>query len=176
MPPLAEQRDRANPEKSSQATDQPSPAGDWRHGGGERGRLGPKDHSPYPLQTGLQSLFKDLLRFWMVDIRREGRGETQGAGRHPAGAGEDWGWGRGGQKARRTRGECACQAPGCLSPSDGEGTKSRGSFLFRAFVEHRRAGTARSAGQAPYRTAGSLSSVEGKAAPSPLRRAKELAT
>ena len=74
----------------------------------------------------------------MVDIHREGHRETQGAG-------GDWGWGRGGEKARRTRGECARQASGCLSCSDGEGTKSRRSFLFRVFVEHQRAGTARSA-------------------------------
>ena len=40
----------------------------------------------------------------MVDIPREGPGKTKGAGRHPTGAGGDWGWGRGGQKARRTRG------------------------------------------------------------------------
>ena len=45
-----------------------------------------------------------------------------------------------------------------------EGKKSRRSFLFHAFVEHLRAGTACSAGHAPYRAAGSLSSVEGKAA------------
>ena len=90
--------------------------------------------------------------------------------------GRDWGWGRRGQKVHRTRGECARQAPGCLSRSDGEGTKSRRSFLFRAFVEHRRTGTARSAGHAPYRTAGSLSSLEGKAAPATPRSGTELAT
>ena len=39
-------------------------------------------------------------------------------------------------------GECAPQAPGCLSRSGGEGTKRRRSFLFRAFVELPRAGTA----------------------------------
>ena len=69
---------------------------------------------------------------------------------------------RGGEKARRTRGECARQTPGCLSRSDGEGTKRSRSFLSRAFVEHPRAGTALSAGPAPCRAAGSLSSVEGK--------------
>ena len=96
--------------------------------------------------------------------------------RHPTGAGGDWGWGRGGQKVRRTWGECAQQAPGCLSRSDGEGTKSRRSFLFRAFVEQPRAGTAHSAGHTPYRTARSLSSIEGKAAPAPLHSVTELAT
>ena len=30
--------------------------------------------SPITLQTGLQFLTKDFLKFWMVDIRREGRG------------------------------------------------------------------------------------------------------
>ena len=48
--------------------------------------------------------------------------------------------------------------------------------MFRAFAEHPRAGTTCSAGHAPYRAAGSLSSVEGKAAPAPLRSATELAT
>ena len=105
----------------------------------------------------------------MVDIHREGRGETQGTG-------GDSGWGRGGEKVRRTRGECTRQAPGCLSRLDREGTKSRRSFLFLAFVEHRRAGTARSAEHAPFGTARSLSSVEWKAAPAPPRSAMELAT
>ena len=54
--------------------------------------------------------------------------------------------------------------------------KRRRSFLFRTFVEHPRAGTARSAGHAPYRTAGCLSSIEGKAAPAPPRSTMELAT
>ena len=105
----------------------------------------------------------------MVDIRREGRGETQGAG-------GDSGWGRGWEKVRRTRGECTHQAPGCLSRLDGEGTKSRRSFLFRAFVEHPGAGTARSAGHTPYRAAGSLSSVNRESSAVPPRSATELAT
>ena len=129
----------------------------------------PRTAAPTTLQTGLQSLTKDLLRFWMVDIRREGRSEAKGTG-------GDWGWGRGGQKARRTGGECARQTPGCLSLSDREGTKRRRSFLFQAFVEHPRAGTARSTGPTPYRAAGSLSSVEGKAAPAPPRSPTEPAT
>ena len=68
---------------------------------------------------------------------------------------------------RRTRGECTRQAPGCLSRSDGEGTKSRRSFLFHVFVEPPRGGTARSTGHAPYRAAGSLSSVDGESSTSP---------
>ena len=138
-------------------------------GGGERGRLGPKDRSPHPLQTGLQFLTKDLLRFWVLDSRREGRSET--GRRPPTGTGGDWGREHGGEKACHSRGEGARQAPGCLSRWDAEGTKSRRSFLLRAFVEHPRAGTAGSAGPAPYGTAGSLSSVtrESSARPSPQR-------
>ena len=65
------------------------------------------------------------------------------------------------------RGERAHQAPGCLSRSGGEGTKRRRSFLFRAFVEDLRAGTVGSAGHAPYRAAGSLSSIEGESSTRP---------
>ena len=43
-------------------------------------------------------------------------------------------------------------------------------------MEHPRAGTARSAGHAPYRAAGSLSGIEGKTVPAPPRSATELAT
>ena len=48
--------------------------------------------------------------------------------------------------------------------------------MFRAFVEHPRDGNVCNAGQAPYRTAGSLSSIEGKAAPAPSCSTTELAT
>ena len=50
----------------------PLEAGGRREGKGAN--LAPKMASPTTLQTGLQFLTKDLLRFWMVDIRREGRG------------------------------------------------------------------------------------------------------
>ena len=92
---------------------------------------------------------------------------------------------RGGQKLRLglQRGKGAPHpgrvhpsSPGCLSHSDGEGTKRRRSFLFRAFAEHPRAGTARSTGHVPYRAAGSLSSLEGKTAPVPPHSVTELAT
>ena len=73
---------------------------------GERGRLGPKDHSPSLTANSLQSLIKDLLRFWMVDIRQEGRCETQGAGTRPARAGT----GAGDTEGRR------CAAPGESAP------------------------------------------------------------
>ena len=44
-----------------------------RQGGGERGKLGPRDGTPSKRQIGYQVLTKDFLRFWMVDIRQEGR-------------------------------------------------------------------------------------------------------
>ena len=43
--------------------------------------------SPTTVQIGLQFLIKGFLIFWMVDIRREGRSETQGARTRPALAG-----------------------------------------------------------------------------------------
>ena len=68
-------------------------------GGGERGRLGPRTVAPTALQTGLQFLTKDLLRFWMVDIHWEGHGETQGAGTRPARAGTGAGAAEGRRRA-----------------------------------------------------------------------------
>ena len=154
----------------------PAPLQAGGRGGGKGAGSAPRTASPTTLQTGLQFLTKDFLRFWMVDICREWGSRLNTGRRHPTGAGGNWGWDRGGEKARRTRGECAGQAPGWLSRSDGEGTKCRRSFLFCAFMEHARARTARSAGPAPYRTAGSLSRVEGKGAPAPPRSAMEPAT
>ena len=43
-------------------------------GGGETGKLAPETASLTKLQTGLQFLTKDFLRFWMVSIHRKGRG------------------------------------------------------------------------------------------------------
>ena len=41
-------------------------------GEGKGANSAPKTASPTTLQTALQFLTKDVLRFWMVDIRREG--------------------------------------------------------------------------------------------------------
>ena len=71
----------------------------------------------------------------MVDIRREGRGEAQGADA-PDRRGRGLGLGTRRGEGTRTPGECARQAPGCLSRWGGEGTKHRRSGV-RAFVEHR---------------------------------------
>ena len=54
--------------------DQPSPARGRRQGAGEGANSAPKTAPPTTLQTGLQFLTKDFLRFWMVDTRRDGRG------------------------------------------------------------------------------------------------------
>ena len=98
----------------------------------------PEMASPTPLQTGLQSLTKDLLRFWMVDIRGEGRGETQGARTRPARVGT-------GAGAAEGRGR---PASSWLPEPLGRGRrKTQAQLLFRAFVEDPTAGTARSAGQ-----------------------------
>ena len=59
-------------------------------GGREEGKgagSAPRTASPTAVQTGLQFLITDLLRFWMVDIRWEGPGKTQGAGTRPVRAG-----------------------------------------------------------------------------------------
>ena len=133
--------------RALQATDRSSPAGDWRQPGGERGRLGPKDCSPY--RTANRPPVSNRRLSEILDGRHppEGRCETQGSGTRPARAETETGIAEG--RRRGTRGECSHQAPGCLSRSDGEGTKSRRSFLFQAFVEHPRARTAGSAGHAP---------------------------
>ena len=170
--------------------DQPSPARGWRHGRGERGWLSPKDRIPY--HTANRPPVSNQRLPEILDGPHPPGGSWQDTGRrHPTSAVGNWGWGRRGQKAHapesmggnrdwdggeekahHTRGECPCQAPGCLSHSDGEGTKSRCSFLFRAFVEHRRAGTAPSTGHTPNSTAESLSSLEGKAARAPPHSAR----
>ena len=140
-----------------------SPARGRRQGGGERGKLGPKDGTPTKLQTGYQFLTKDFLRFWMVDIRQEGRiqksAPQKGHKAHPTGARGNWGWDRGEEKVHHTGGKCTCQAPGCLSCSGREGTKLRPNRVC-AFVEYPKTGTAGKAGPAPYRAAWSLSSVD----------------
>ena len=43
-------------------------------GEGKGANLASETAPPSTLQTGLQFLTKDFLRFWMVDIRQEGHG------------------------------------------------------------------------------------------------------
>ena len=53
----------------------------WRQGAGrcqpepERGKLGPREGIPYETANRLPVYNQDILRFWMVDIRREGRSQ-----------------------------------------------------------------------------------------------------
>ena len=70
---------KSREELAAQASDRPSPAGGWRQGKGKGAGSAPRTASPTTLQTGLQFLIKDLLRF-----RREGCGEKQGTGTRPA--------------------------------------------------------------------------------------------
>ena len=137
-----------------------------RRGEGKGANSTPKMALPTTLQTGLQFRTRDFLRFWMVDIRREGPAKLKAHATDRRRRKLRLGPRRG--EGAPHPGECARQAPGCLSCSGREGIKRRHSGV-RAFVEHPRAGTARNAGPAPYRAAGSLSSVdgEGSAPPSP---------
>ena len=52
----------------------PAPPEAGGRGEGKGAGSAPRTASPTALQTGLQFLTKDLLRFWMVDIGLEGRG------------------------------------------------------------------------------------------------------
>ena len=52
----------------------PSPSEAGGRGEGKGANSAPEMASPTTLQTGLQFLSKDFLRFWMVDILREGCG------------------------------------------------------------------------------------------------------
>ena len=65
----------------------PAPPETGGRGEGKGANLAPKMASPTTLQTGLQFLTKDFLRFWMVNIHWEGHSETQGAGTRPGRAG-----------------------------------------------------------------------------------------
>ena len=67
-------QNKAIPEKSEGWRTRPPPAGGRRWGEGKGANSAPETASPTKLQTGSQFLTKDFLRFWMVDIRREGRG------------------------------------------------------------------------------------------------------
>ena len=76
-------------------------------------------------------------------------------------------WGRGG-KRRASFGERAPKPLASRAAQAREGTKRRRN-LIRAFVEDPKTGTALNAGPAPYRAAGSLSSVDGESTDTPVR-------
>ena len=141
-----------------------------RQGGGERGRLGPKDRIPY--RTANRPPVSNQRPPEILDGRHSPGGRV--VARHRAQAGT----GAGDAEGRRRA------APGRARPSSpwlpeplGRGRHKKQARLFvPGFCGTPRAGTARSAGHAPHRTAGNLSSVDGKAAPVPPRSSRELAT
>ena len=100
--------------------------------------------SPTKLQTGFQSLTKDFLRFWMVDIHWEGQIQKSAPQKrhkvHLTSVARNWGWDHGGNKVHCTWGECVPEAPGSLSCLDGEGTKRRPRRVW-AFVKYPRTWT-----------------------------------
>ena len=132
-------------------------------GEGKGAGSAPRTASPTTLQTGLQSLTKGLLRFWTVDIHRE---------RSRQDTGRWWGLGLG---TRRGEG---MPHPGGVRPSSswlpeplGRGRhkpQAQPSLRFCGTLEGWNLAQRR---HAPYRAAGSLSSVDGEssASPSPQR-------
>ena len=60
--------------RASQWRTSPSPARGRRQGGWERGKLGPRDGTPNQTANRPPVSNQNFLRFWMVDIRWEGRG------------------------------------------------------------------------------------------------------
>ena len=94
----------------------------------ERGKLGPRDGILYQTASRLPVANQVFLGSWTVDSRQEGgsqrsapqRRHTTHLRRHSCCAHRKLsGWDGGGDKTHRpTWGECACQAPSCLSCSD----------------------------------------------------------
>ena len=108
---------------ASQLQTGPAPPEAGGRGEGKEAGSAPRTASPTILQTGLRFLPKDLLRFWMVDIRREGRGETQGARTRPAQAGT----GAGDAEGRRRTAPDWRRRKLRLGPRRGEGARTRES-------------------------------------------------
>ena len=75
-------------------------------------------------------------------------------------------WAHGG-KRRAAPGESVPKPLAARATQAGEGTKGRRNRI-RAFVEDPKTGTALNAGPAPYRAAGSLSSVDGESTDTPV--------
>ena len=108
--------------RASRLWTSPFPTGGRRQGGGERGKLGRRDCIPYQTANRLPVSNQRLPE--ILDgqhppggsqLEASSREQTQGACTRLAGRSGSWGWDHGGDKVHRTRGECARQAPGCLS-------------------------------------------------------------
>ena len=137
----------------------------WEAGGRGNGQMWPQRWHPYQTANRLPISNQRLLEIldgWHPlgesQLETSSLEQTQGAGTSLRG---NWGWDRWGHKVHRTWGECARQAPGCLSCLGQEGTKRRPNRVC-TFVEYLKTGTAHNSGPAPFRAAWSLSSVDGE--------------
>ena len=102
--------------RASQQRTGPSPAGGRRQRGGERGKISPRDGTPYRTANRLpvsNQRLPEILDGWHLP----GGSWLNTRHMHRTGAGGNWGWDHGGEKVHHTQGECAHQAPGCLSCS-----------------------------------------------------------
>ena len=102
----------------------PLEAGGRGQGGGKRGKPGPRDGIPHQTANRLpvsKQRLPEILDGWHPP--RGSQLETSSP-EHTQCMCTNWGWDRGGDKVHRTWGECACQAPGCLSCS-GQGRHKR---------------------------------------------------
>ena len=131
--PVPRAKDCTIPEKSWMAADLPNPAGDSGEAGPSQSQKGAYSASEMAsatkLQTGFQFLTKAFLRFWMVDICREGRSQRSASQKryeaHRTGAPGNRCW-DGEGRSRTTPGESALVK--LLVPraaQTGEGTKRR---------------------------------------------------
>ena len=101
----------------------------------ERGNLGPRDDILYQTVSRFPVANHVFLGSWMVGIHQEGRSQRSAPQRRHT-AHLRWrshctprklrGWNWGGDKMHCTEGECARQAPGCLSCSDLGGEQNTG--------------------------------------------------
>ena len=146
------------------------PAGGRRQGWGERGKLDPREGIPY--HTANRSPVSNQRLPEILDGWHPPGGSQLNTRRmHPTGALGNWGWGRGGEKAHRTGESPPVKLLAAWAAPTREGTKRRCNRV-RAFVEYLKTGTTLNTGPAPYRAAGSLSSVDGESTHTSELRAK----
>ena len=123
LPAVHRTKGWSKPRGASQLWTGPAPPEAGGRGEGKGAGSAPRTASPTTLQTGLQFLTKDFLRFWMVDIagRVTARHKAQAPDRRRRELGLGTRRGEGALHPGRVR----LQAPGCLSLSGGEGAKRR---------------------------------------------------
>ena len=115
-------------------------AGDRAEGKGANSA--PETASSTKWQTGFQLLTKDFLRFWMVDICREGHSQKsasqKGHKAYPTGTPRNWGWDPGTtEEGRRSapRKSVLIKLLAVWAALAGEGTKHRPNQVC-VFVEY----------------------------------------